>query len=440
MCNDASRAVGVASGADVGARQRAEYVDERARRIRADRRSATRARRPTSSACRSPRRAPTRSRSTGRATCRRSRRFLGTRRFRRLSDRRARRLHRLDAVLPDLGAEGHAIRRSSTTRRSARRRARCSTTRRRCCARSSTRTGSRAKRASSASGRPMPSATTSSSTPTNRAASRSRRCYTLRQQIAQARRPRQRRRSPISSRRANGHRRLCRRLRGHRRHRRGRRSPNASSAPTTTTPRSWSRRSPTAWPKPSPSACTSACARSSGAMRRTRRSATSELIARELSRHPPGARLSGAARPHREGDAVRAARRARRDRHQAHRELRDVAGRVGLRALFHPSGERTISASARSSATRSRTTPRRKGWTRRRGRALAGADPQLRSQAGRRAGRSRLIGACQKFCFENEEGTGAISDASFRCLFMFVIASTSSPGKLKRTQQNSSDE
>ena len=33
---------------------------------------------------------------------------------------------------------------------------------------------------------------------------------------------------------------------------------------------------------------------------------------REISRHPPGARLSGAARPHREGDAVRAARRRAR--------------------------------------------------------------------------------------------------------------------------------
>ena len=32
----------------------------------------------------------------------------------------------------------------------------------------------------------------------------------------------------------------------------------------------------------------------------------------EISRHPPGARLSGAARPHREGDAVRPARRRAR--------------------------------------------------------------------------------------------------------------------------------
>ena len=56
---------------------------------------------------------------------------------------------------------------------------------------------------------------------------------------------------------------------------------DASSTPTTTIPRSCSRRWPTAWPKRSPSACTSACARSSGAMRPTRRWPTSELIDEE---------------------------------------------------------------------------------------------------------------------------------------------------------------
>jgi 5-methyltetrahydrofolate--homocysteine methyltransferase len=41
--------------------------------------------------------------------------------------------------------------------------------------------------------------------------------------------------------------------------------PTSSRRRTTTTTRSWSRRWPTVLPKPSPSACTSACARSSGA-------------------------------------------------------------------------------------------------------------------------------------------------------------------------------
>ena len=37
-----------------------------------------------------------------------------------------------------------------------------------------------------------------------------------------------------------------------------------------------------------------------------------DLIPEKYQRHPPGARLSGAARPHREGDAVQAARRRER--------------------------------------------------------------------------------------------------------------------------------
>ena len=82
---------------------------------------------------------------------------------------------------------------------------------------------------------------------------------------------------------------------------------------------------------------------------------------RALPRHPPGARLSGAARPHREGDAVPPARRDGGDRRDADRELRHVAGLVGVGPLSRPSRQPTISASPRSSATRSRTTPRRKG-------------------------------------------------------------------------------
>ena len=56
-------------------------------------------------------------------------------------------------------------------------------------------------------------------------------------------------------------------------------SPSASSAPTTTTPPSWSGHWPTGWRKPSPNACTSACARSSGATSRTRRLTSDDLIA-----------------------------------------------------------------------------------------------------------------------------------------------------------------
>ena len=48
-------------------------------------------------------------------------------------------------------------------------------------------------------------------------------------------------------------------------------SPTASRTPMTITPRSCARRWPIAWRKPLPSGCISASARSSGAMRRTRR-------------------------------------------------------------------------------------------------------------------------------------------------------------------------
>ena len=59
----------------------------------------------------------------------------------RLSGRRARALHRLDAVLRHLGDQGHLSAPPRRRRRSARRRARSSTTRRRCSARWSRRTG-----------------------------------------------------------------------------------------------------------------------------------------------------------------------------------------------------------------------------------------------------------------------------------------------------------
>ena len=81
-------------------------------------------------------------------------------------------------------------------------------------------------------------------------------------------------------------------------------SPTASRTPMTITPRSCARRWPIASPKPLPSGCTSASARNSGATRRTRRLPPIRSDPRTICRHPPGARLSRAARSHREGDAV----------------------------------------------------------------------------------------------------------------------------------------
>ncbi len=91
-----------------------------------------------------------------------------------------------------------------------------------------------------------------------------------------------------------------------------------------------------------------------------------DLILEKYAGHPSRARLSRAARSHREGHAVCAARCRENRRREADRELCDVAGLLGVRALFQPRRKVSISASARSSATRSRTTPR----------ARAGASPK----------------------------------------------------------------
>ena len=61
-----------------------------------------------------------------------------------------------------------------------------------------------------------------------------------------------------------------------------------SARSTTTTTRSWPRRSPTVWRRPSPSACTSASARS-GATARARRSTPAELIAEKYRGIRPAA-------------------------------------------------------------------------------------------------------------------------------------------------------
>ena len=57
---------------------------------------------------------------------------------------------------------------------------------------------------------------------------------------------------------------------------------------------------------------------------------------RTLSRHPPGARLSGAARPHRKGDIVPSPEGRGGNRRDADGELRHVAGLLGFRPLHRP--------------------------------------------------------------------------------------------------------
>ncbi len=55
---------------------------------------------------------------------------------------------------------------------------------------------------------------------------------------------------------------------------------------------------------------------------------------REVPRYPPCARLSGPARPHRDGDPVLAAGCDERDRHRGHRKLLDGPVGLRLRPLF----------------------------------------------------------------------------------------------------------
>ena len=102
---------------------------------------------------------------------------------------------------------------------------------------------------------------------------------------------------------------------------------------------------------------------------------------REIRRHPPRARLSRAARPHREGDAVRAAGCREHRGRKTHRELCDVAGLVGIRALFQPS-RKLLFRRRQDRARPGRGLRRAQGHDGRGDRALAGAGAELYPDAG----------------------------------------------------------
>ena len=281
----------------------------------------------------SPRRARTACRSTGPAVTPPRPTFLGPRTFDDYPLAELVELHRLDAVLHDLGA---ARRLPGDPRRPAARaprRATSTATRWRCSTGSSARGGctanavvgfwpaqQRRRRRHRGLVRRRPPA------------SRGPSFRTLRQQMAK---PDGRPNvaladfvGPAETRR----RRLHRRVRGHGRASASTRSSPSSRRPTTTTRRSSPRRSPIGWPRRSPSGSTSASGASCGATRPTRRSTNADLIAERYQGIRPGARLPGLPRPHREGDAVRPARGGVAGRHPADRVVRDVAGRRGLAA------------------------------------------------------------------------------------------------------------
>ena len=103
-----------------------------------------------------------------------------------------------------------------------------------------------------------------------------------------------------------------------------------------------------------------------------------DLIAREISRHPPGAGLSRPARSHREADHFRFAPGRRSDRHDAHGKFRHVSRGVGLRSLLRPSRSALLRRQLDRQRS-SRVLRRAQGHESLGSRALAIADPRLRS-------------------------------------------------------------
>ena len=102
---------------------------------------------------------------------------------------------------------------------------------------------------------------------------------------------------------------------------------------------------------------------------------------RTICRHSPGARLSGAARSYRKGDAVPPARCRKHRRRETHRELCDVAGLVGVRALFQQRRE-LLFRRRQDRARPGRGLRRAQGHDGRRDRTLAGAGAELHPGAG----------------------------------------------------------
>ena len=198
--------------------------------------------------------------------------------------------------------------------------------------------------------------------------------HTLRQQIGKREGDRANV-APRRFRRAEGdrRRRLDRRLRGHRRHRRGRaiaeRFKRANDDYSAIMVKALADRLAEAFAERLHEQGAPA---SSGAMRPTRRSRNERADRREVPRHPPRAR------------AIR--RSPTTPRRRTLFKLLDAEAATGLKltesfamwpaaavsGLYFSHPKATISASARSSATRSRTTPAQ-GLERDRGRALAGA-------------------------------------------------------------------
>ena len=145
-----------------------------------------------------------------------------------------------------------------------------------------------------------------------------------------------------------------RRVRGHRRASAPTTWSSGSRPTTTTTARSWSRRSPTGWPRRSPSTCTSR--RGARGDTRRRRCRTRSCVAETVPRHPAGVRLPGLSRPQSEAHAVRSAGGAR-DRHRPDRSFAMTPAASVSRPVLRTPGVAVLQRRSASRRTSSRTTP-----------------------------------------------------------------------------------
>ena len=117
---------------------------------------------------------------------------------------------------------------------------------------------------------------------------------------------------------------------------------------------------------------------------RARRAADQRRAGRRgLPGHPPRPRLRLPARPHREAHDLRAARRAAARRHHADRELRDAARLVGVSGLYLSHPQARYFGVGRIGTRPARGLRGAQGLDARRGASLAGADPRHRRIAAR---------------------------------------------------------
>ena len=104
-----------------------------------------------------------------------------------------------------------------------------------------------------------------------------------------------------------------------------------------------------------------------------------ELIDRKVPRHPPGARLPGPARPHREAHALRTARRRAQRPASGSPKASPCTRPPASRGLYFAHPEARYFAVDRITRDQVEDYARRKGMTRRRSRTLAGAEFGLRT-------------------------------------------------------------